>query len=165
MDRKKRGIIADEVFNIINNNECNIMSVTIDLSRHYAYPKPIHPRYYSLLILLERFQVFLEDKSSVGIPIYESFDSKFHKKLDHAYRNLPKVYKIANPTELDRVRKEIVFKTAKEEPILQFADFVSYAVWKRSESLGAKTSRRESIKCRYYNLDHPDYFKRGNVEL
>jgi hypothetical protein len=41
----------------------------------------------------------------------------------------------------------------------------AYAVWKRSESFGTKTRRRDEIKHTYYNLDHFYRTKRGNLEI
>jgi len=158
--------LADDVFNTIINRKCSLISITIDLERHcskYAYP--IHPRHYSLLLILERFEYFLRQNGSRGEAVYERVEPQIEKKMQSAYRKLPSTFNIPNPTRLLKVNPHIKFVTPIQEPILQFSDFVAYAIWIRSESDGNAQNRYKSIESKYYNLNHLSSFERGNCEI
>jgi hypothetical protein len=162
-DRKN---LADDVFNVVINRECHLLSVTINLERHcLTYATPIHPRHYSLLLILERFEYFLRDKNSYGNAIYEQVEPRIQKKMQSAYRILPSLFKIANPTNFVKLNPKVKFSTPITEPILQFSDFIAYAIWLRSETKGQAQNRYQSIKSKYYNLDHFSSFERGNCEI
>ena len=165
MHKKQRGEIADQVFDAVNRMPCRIISCTIDLLNHGRYPNPIPPRYYSLVLLLERFQYFLENVDSTGIVVYESFSSRIQRKMQRGYRIFGEVYNLPDPSGLDRIYSNIRFVKKQQEPLLQFADFVADAIWIKSESLGKKTARYDSIKHNYYMFDSTNRKKRGNCEV
>jgi len=161
VDRVK---LADEVFEIIQNFDCKLISATIDLANHYyQYKTPINPRYYALLLILERYQYFLEDSGSNGNVYYERVEGKLHKRMQRAHRNLSRWYNIPNPTNLANVNPRINFAHATLEKILQISDFFVHATWIRSEK--NDNVRWESIKENYYNLDYWHTFRRGNCEV
>lgn len=82
---KRRKQLADDVFNTINESECFLLSVTINLEYHCDRhkEKASDPRAYSMLAMLVRFQDFLEEKDEKGIAIYENFNHKLRRKVDY----------------------------------------------------------------------------------
>ena len=66
--------LADKMFQIICNSKCTLLSATIDLDKHFRkYKIVVNPKAHAMLIMLERFQDFLEFKDSQGTVIYEWF--------------------------------------------------------------------------------------------
>lgn len=57
-------------------------------------------------------------------------------------------------TNFENIVRNVINVDPARKPLLQYADFFAYAVWKKSESLGTKTRRWDEIKHKYYNLDH-----------
>jgi hypothetical protein len=51
------------------------------------------------------------------------------------------------------------------EPILQFTDFFAYVPWVKCTTKCERISRYADIKHKYYNLDYPWPYKRGNYEI
>ena len=60
--------IANTIFDFINSFDCSLISASINKVSHDAkYEWPVNVRAYTLLICLERFQFFLEEKNSEGL--------------------------------------------------------------------------------------------------
>ena len=83
---------------------------------------------------------------------------RVHKWLEST-RNFPVL------TNFENIVRNVINGDPAKVPLLQYADFVAYAIWKRSESCETKTRRWNEIKHKYYNLDHFYQTKRGNVEI
>ena len=159
-------ILTDEIFNQIINIDCKLVSVTIDKEKHCKrYTNPVNPLGYGLYIMLERFQYFLQDHNDEGVVIYERYNSNMRKLVERAQKWLITLAAFPTPINLDKIAKKVINGDPKNEPILQYADFVTYAPWIRSTSEGKCTKRYDRIKHKYYNLDHNSSFKRGNVEI
>ena len=52
----------------------------------------------------------------------------------------------------------------KIDPILQISDFFAFSVWIKKTTGGELSDRWNSIKHKYYKLDH-GWYKAGNYEI
>ncbi|MCA9820868.1 MAG: DUF3800 domain-containing protein [Nitrosarchaeum sp.] len=156
--------ISDSIFKWIENAECWLLSVTIDLDKHCKYTKPADPRAYSLLLILERFQYFLQEKADTGIAIYEKFNAKMRKKAEAEQKWLQKIPKFPVPTNLNLLKEKVRNGDPVKEPMLQIADFFAYAPWIKQMSNGQATDRFYQILPKYYNLGERRFLS-GIVEL
>ena len=161
----QRANIPRDVFAAISSLDCSVISVTIDLATHCTkYPNPANPVAYSLLLLRERFQYFLEDNNSAGKVIYERFNAKMRKKTELASKWLQGIPTFPNPTRLQNIQPKVAYGNPTSEPILQFADFFVSSVWIRKTTSHQNKSDWESIKHKYYNFNG-NWLRTGNVEL
>lgn len=158
--------LADRVFFTIKKIDCNLISVTIDIEKHCRrYGVPINVRAYTLFLLLERFQYFLEDHGTQGRAIYEKYNSKLRHKIEKIhqwfieYPNFPKI------TDFKNIQGIVREGDPLSEHVLQFADFFTYAPYKLCMSNGIQRCRFDEIKHKYYNLDHMFPYKRGNYKI
>ena len=157
--------IPNDVFDIIKNLDCHLLSVTIDLDNHCKrYPNPVNPRAYALLLILERFQYFVEEQGSTGRAIYERFNAKMRKKAEMELKWLKKIPTFPTPTNLSRLNKHVESGDPTAQPILNFADFFAYLPYLRRESNGKATKRWDEINFKYYNFNG-GWLKTGWVEL
>lgn len=157
--------IPDDVFLIIQNLECNLLSVTIDLEKHCTkYKTPAEPRAYSLLLMLERFQYFLEANHDVGIAKYERFNAKMRKSAEMELKWLRSKHNFPYFSALPNIQDKIQNGNPITEPILNFADFFAYAQWIKRTTNFQSNARWESIKHKYYNL-YGNWVKTGNVSI
>lgn len=161
----ERWSIPEEIFSIIRSEECWLLSVTIDLERHCRkYEWPVDARAYSLLVILERFQYFLEEKNSTGKAIYEEYNAKLRKRTELELRKLQKYTKFPQFTDLGNIQGKVERGQPSVEIILQFADFFTYLPWIRKTTNYSATSKWNSVMHKYYNLDGV-WNKRGYVEI
>ena len=149
---EKRWNIPNSIFKWIENGDCDLLSVTIDLDKHCEYERPADPRAYALLLLLERFQYFLEDQTDIGIAIYEKFNAKMRKDVERDQRWLQKISTFPVPIKLDLLAGNVINGNPSKEPLLQIADFIAYAPWIKKMSEEKATKRFSQIVLKYYNL-------------
>ena len=146
--------LADGVFEIICNSPCTLLPVTIDLENHFhKYKFPADPKAYAMLIMLERFQDFLESKDAEGTVLYERFNRRERRKVEIAMKGLKGLLAFRHHVELDNIIGNIQNGDPLKEPILQLADFFAYATQIKYKTEGQKKYRWESIKEKYFNLD------------
>ncbi len=166
LDSGTRYVIANEMFDIIASSDCHLISCIIDLD--YVYKNLIDKilqRTLALSFLTERFQYFLLEQKSTGTIIHESVTKQIHKTMQTNYgrvfrpRNLPQTVKFSS------IKDRIKFARVAEEPLLQISDFFAYSVLIRARTQGKKQDRWRSISHKYYNLDHPNVYKRENCSL
>ncbi len=166
LSHEKRKQMSDEVFDIIKESECTLLSVTINLDRHCDRykEKAANPMAYSMLIMLERFQDFLEDVDDEGIAIYEQFNHRLRRKVEHTWNWLKGALSFRHHKELDNIRGHVKNGDPKTDPILQVSDFFAFSAWTKVTSSNKRSDRWNSIKHKYYKLDH-GWYKEGNVEI
>lgn len=164
LDDDFRWNISNSIFRWIENADCWLLSITIDLDKHCKYSRPADPRAYSLLLILERFQYFLQDKNDIGIAIYEKFNSKMRKKAEFEQKWLKKIPKFPVPTDLSLLKDRVRNGDPIKEPMLQISDFFAYAPWIKQMSNGQASKRFYQILPKYYNLGGSQFF-RGLVEI
>ena len=129
---EKRYRLTNDAFNIIKKSDCVLLSVTINLEQHYRkYDNPVNPQAYAMLIMLERFQDFLEEKNGEGKAIYERFNKKTRKKVEYAMEGLRVSLRLRHYKELSNIRGHVENGDPKIHPILQLADFFAYVEWIR----------------------------------
>lgn len=163
--RQDRFAFANDMFNTIIRIDCALLSVTIDLDKHCKrYSKPVNVRAYALLIMLERFQYFLERYDQHGEAIYEEFNSRLQKKAEITQRWLATRPTFPTPTSRENVAKQVKHGDPFREPMLQFADFFAFAPYIKCASKGKKTSRLDSVHHKYFNISG-SWMKRGFVEI
>ena len=151
--------LADGIFEIICNSSCTLLSVTIDLKDHFhKYRFPVDPKAYAMLIMLERFQDFLEFRNSQGTVIYERFTRKERKKVETTMKILKELLAFRHYVELNNIIDNIQNGDPLEEPILQLADFFAYATQIKYKTKGEKQCRWKSIKEKYFNLNGGYYY-------
>jgi Protein of unknown function (DUF3800) len=86
--REERLRIANDVFDMIKSIDCRLLSVTIDLQKHYTkYSNPFSPRAYGLYLMFERFQYFLRDNNENGEVIYERYNPKIRKNVELLHKH------------------------------------------------------------------------------
>lgn len=169
MDKSKRKKIADDVFRVIGDNEteCYLLSATIDLHKHceqYKKGIPIKPRAYSLILIKERYQYFLEEKKSRGKIIYEEYDNNLRKHVQYAYDYLNRT-NFHFYSKLENIDGDVINGNPLKEILLQFADFAVYPAYRKCKSCNTQTRRFDEISHKYYNLNHEFKTRRGNLHV
>lgn len=165
LSRQQCKQLEDEVFHIIKKSDLQLLSATIDLEKHCKkYDKPHKPKPLTLLLLLNRFQNFLEKRDGTGRAIYEGFGRKERLKTEYAMRRLSRDLNVTEHIGFQNIRRRIENGDPKKYPILQLADFFAYATWRRSTSSYHVADRWESIKGKYYKLDGTADTT-GNIEI
>ncbi len=162
----ERRKIADDVFNAIKDIDCYLLSVTIDLFDHRnKYRNPVKPRAYSLILIKERFQYFLEERNSRGKVIYEEYDYDLRKQVQFGYNYLNQT-NFSFHSNLDNIDGDVIDGDPLEEIVLQFADFAVYPAYRKCKSCNNEKRRFDEICHKYYNLDYNPYkSRRGNVHV
>ena len=156
--------LADNVFHIIKKSDCALLSVSINLERHCKkYYIPANPQAYAMLIMLERFQDFLEEHDGEGRAIYERFNKKTRKKVERTMTGLREVLRLRHYKAPNNIRGHVVNGDPKIHPILQLTDFFAYATWIKITN-PQKTFRWKSIKHKYFQLN-AGWYRAGNVEI
>ena len=85
--KPERFALANAIFDAVKNIDCHLVSVTLDLYNHCRkYSSPLNPRGYTMYLLLERFQLFIEEKNDNGIAIYENYNSHLRKKVEQVHK-------------------------------------------------------------------------------
>ena len=151
------------MFRIIQDSPCTLLSVTIDLVAHFdKYSFPINPKAYAMLIILERFQSFLEDKNARGIVKYERFNKIERKKLRGTMNRLRQMLALKHYVEIDNIQGDIQNGNPLKDPVLQLADFFAYATQEMYRTNGDRSRRWDSIREKYHNIDS-GYYESGCV--
>lgn len=157
--------ISDCVFDVIKNVDCSLLSVTIDLEKHYSkYTSPKTPIAYGLYLILERFQYYLEENGEKGRAIYEQYNDTLKRKVSQTHKEFDENHNFPKFTNFGNLI-DICNGDPYSEYMLSFADFFAFVPWKKCDSCCTLVRRYEEIKHKYYNLDHPFYRKRGNYEI
>ena len=121
---QKRFSLIDEMFNKIVLTDCTLLSVTIDKQYHCNhYDDPVNARAYSLRVILERYQYYLEECCQIGEVIFERYNSKMSKRVERVHRWLKTHKNFPNPTNFGNVNLKVKNGNPELEPILQYADF------------------------------------------
>ena len=155
----QRNKLTNEVFSIIEKSDCFLLSVTVDLEKHYSNNvNPFNPQAYVMLLMLERFQGFLEKKNGHGKVIYEKFDKKMRKNVRQTMREVREGLRHLHYKELGNIKEPIENGNPKTQPILQLVDFFAYAVWIKEKK--KREGRLDSIKHKYFRLNEG-----GNVMI
>lgn len=157
--------ISSKVFDAIKEIDCWLLSVTIDLQKHYTkYNDPITPISYSLYLILERFQYFIQEFNILECRvIYERYNDALKQQVTQTHRKLHE--NVNFPKFADISNFKICYGDPVTEYMLSFADFFAFLPWIKNNSNCTKMDRYLEIQHRYYNLDHIEYRKRGNVEV
>jgi hypothetical protein len=68
MPRKDRGLLCDAVLDVIDAHDPTFIFTVVDKQKHLAkYVTPDPPEDVTYLMMIERFQYFLEEKDEVGV--------------------------------------------------------------------------------------------------
>ena len=158
--------LTDDIFNIIKNSDCVLLSVTINLENHYKkYPKPADPQAYAMLLMRMIFQDFLVDeKEGKGKIIYERFNERLQRKTKEVMEWLCDRSPYWHDKKLNNIADNIKNGDPKRHPILQLADFFAYVTWIREKSNHEKGDKWELIKHKYYKLDG-GWLNTGNIRV
>ena len=165
IDDKDRWSISDSIFSWIKESDCNLLSVTINLKEHYKkYDHPINPVAYTLLVMLERFQYFLEENNDTGIAIYERYNAKMRKKTEMELKwiNTKPNFKLFST--FNNIKGNVRNGDPKTEPILQMSDFFTYLPWLYFRTNREVKDRLDILEDKFYNL-HGNWKTRGFVLL
>ena len=163
MLREERLQLADSMFSTIVNMPCHFVSVSINKNRHYQkYQRPVKAQAYTLLICMERFELFLREHDGEGDMVYERYTRQQGRDLHYTRKNLSR-YDVLSPDGQKRIREPIISGDPLKYRALQFADFAVYAPQKRLTTRGRKGRRWSEIRPKYYNADVEEYRCRGEV--
>jgi hypothetical protein len=144
--------ISSKVFDSIKEINCFLLSVTIDLQKHYTrYSDPITPISFGLYLILERFQYFLEEfNASKCRVIYERYNDALKQEVSQTHYRLHENPNFPKFTDLSGF--EICYGDPVTEYMLSFADSFAFVPWKKSDSNGEKMDRYRQLRHKYYNL-------------
>ena len=157
--------IANTIFDFINSFDCSLISASINKVSHDAkYEWPVNVRAYTLLICLERFQFFLEEKNSEGKAIYERLTNSLRRMITEELRQLQNIPNFSHLTKLDKIKGKIINGDPTKEKILQFSDFFVYAPQIKQVTDQRSEERWNQIKGKYYQLDS-SWNRRGYVVI
>ena len=147
--------LTNKIFDGIKKIDCKVISSSINKKNHLKkdYPYTANVRSYSLLLCLERFQYFLEEKAESGIGVYERFTNRMRRNMTNDLQNLQQLTNFSFFSNLDKIKKKIKGGDPIEEKVLQFSDFFIYAPQIRLVSNYKKERRFLEIENEYYNLD------------
>lgn len=163
MSPEERLQLADSMFSIIVNMPCHFVSVSINKNRHYQkYERPVKAQAYTLLLCMERFEMFLQDHDDEGDMVYERYTRRQGRDLKYTRKNLSR-HGVLSPSDQKRIIEPIMSGDPLEHKVLQFTDFAVYAPQKRLTTRGHKGRRWSEIRPKYYNADVKEYRRRGEV--
>lgn len=163
-DNQKKAI-SDCIFTTIINVPCYLLSITINLHHHYnAYISPISPLSYSLYLIEERFQYFLEEIQEMGEIIYERYSKNLKDDVTQTHSQLNANPNFPTLTDFANIRN-VKDGNPIDEFMLSFAYFFAYIPWLKCFSCCKKVCRYNDVRHKYYNLDHWDWHRRGNYEI
>ena len=166
ISKDQRFEISNTIFNAINTIDCNLLSVTIDLDRHCTkYNNPVSPLAWTLYLIMERFQYFLEDTNEKGEIIFERYNSRLRRKVNQIHLEFNQNPNFPKFTDLINITSPIIDGDPTIETPLTFADFFAYIPYIKCSSHGQKMDRWNEIKFKYYNYNHRDGKRRGNYEI
>jgi hypothetical protein len=158
--------IIERMYNAIRSIDCHLISVSLNIPAHYKqYSKPISPRAYTLLLLMERFQYFLEDYGSKGEASYERYTKGMQEKVEDAQIQLLSFDNFPKPTDFKYAPRKIKSGDPTKEHMLQFSDFFVYAPYIRHTYNHHRTDKWNSVAHKYYNLNYRHWYKRGYIEI
>lgn len=165
LDRRQKWKLENDVFDAIYNIDCTLMSVTINIEKHFPrYEeqglRPIHPTAYALHLIRERFEYFLRVNNEIGKIIYERFNSEFRKKVEIEINWFLRTTRFPQHVRFSSQYRIIEDGDPTKEPMLQFADFFAYVPWMRKTS----NANWESFTNKYYNFNEFQIYS-GNVEI
>jgi len=104
-----------------------------------------------------------EENGGVGETAHERFHKRARKRAERAMTGLREVLRFRHYRELSNIRGDVRNGDPKTQPILQLADFFAYAARIGSATDKKSEERWQSIKGKYFRLDH-GWYKAGNVE-
>lgn len=155
LSEKEIGQLSDSVFNTVKKIDCKLVSASINKRTHCSkpYPYTANVRAYSLLLCLERFQYFLEEKNEEGISIYEKLTHSMRNNIEKDLKNLRNLTNFPFFTNLDKIKGKIRNGEPVKDKILQFADFVVYAPHIFFYTNRTRANRLNEIYEKYYNTN------------
>ena len=122
-----------DIFNGFNDIDSSLFFCTVDIQNHCSrYTSPVNPRSYALLVCYEKFQIFLQDKSSSGKVIYEEFNH-MREKVGEDLTKLLSHSTFPNPLNLSNIEDNIISGKPSQYPVLQFSDFIANCIWSHYE--------------------------------
>lgn len=155
LSEKEIGELANSVFNTVKKIDCVLVSSSINKRTHCSkpYPYTANVRAYSLLLCLERFQYFLEEKNEEGISIYEKLTRSMRRNIEKDLKNLRDLTNFPFFTSLDKIKGKIRNGDPIKEKVLQFSDFVVYTPHIFFYTNLKCSNRFNEIHYKYYNTN------------
>lgn len=147
-ERKK---FADDVFSLIFSLEPTLFAIKVDKIRHFlkyqfSYLGVEPARQLAIRFMVPRFSKFLDRKKETGIMIYDSETVRIDGPLrEFLFKGrMTGVILNSNPqfdptagfrtqNKLDGIIETIFFVESRTSPMIQMADFCSYAIWSHFE--------------------------------
>lgn len=165
LTNQERWSIPNRIFNAINSIDCTLVSATINKMNHVSrYDWPVNVRAYSLLLTLERFQYFLEEKQVEGKGIYERLTNSMRRCITAELQKLRETRNFPFFSNLDKIKGKIVNGNPIHDKVLQFSDFFVYAPHIKSVNNHRTQKRWLEIRDKYYNLNG-GWNRRGYVVI
>lgn len=160
---KERKCLVDDIFELIRTSQCKLLSATINLEKYFKKDYALeNPKAYAMLLMLERFQDFLNMNGSDGSVVYERFNKRERRKIKRAVTALHERLEIKHYKEIDGMLGDIRNGDPTKEHILELADFFAYVTFTKYESKCTKHDKWYSIKEKYFMLD-AGYYTAGNI--
>ncbi len=145
---QKKGL-ADAVFSIINKADVKLFAVAIDKGRHfakYALPKPVD--LFSVEMIAERFQWYLDAQFDVGVLVYDQKD----RHNNDIFRNFVDTLRSKGTAmrPIPRIVENMMFLPSNLSEALQLADFCAHAVFMKYER--NKDRRFTEVRKKFFSV-------------
>jgi hypothetical protein len=134
---------ADDFFNLLLTYNFNVFAMVIDKKAHWdQYLHPFQPYNLTLEYMLERYQRFLKEKNDLGLVVSDREDNALMNNLCMLFEKFKRDG--TKYSTLPNIIDTIFFAPSQTCPMLQAADFCSYAVLSKYER--GKIDRYNQIK-------------------
>ena len=133
LDRDKRKLMTDAVYNLIVKIKPTIISIVVDKEKYFAkYAQPEPAKHTSFQYLMDRYERFLSRRDSYGILVYDyegKRDKYIREMLEEARLIGSYDFRLLAHWKYKRIVETIFFTESETSIGLQLADFVAYAIF------------------------------------
>ncbi len=145
LSNDQRRELADGVFKIAKSINPTLFAIVVDKMAHYnKYKTPEPPKQLAFRFIAPHFSKFLDRKNETGIMIYDTEQARsdmfLRQFLETARKSgivlqtwVPSYDPYRTQNRLDKVVESIFFLESHLSPIIQLADFCSYAIFSKYE--------------------------------
>lgn len=132
-DRTKYDELEKDVSQFLSNLPVTLFSVVIDKSSYWEQYPSQNPYDIAYIFLLERFQMFLEEKKAYGICIIDPREGQVEKsfigqELDRIHNKM-RWHKDGFWTQCPNIIERLLFSTSDKTVGIQIADMYCYPIY------------------------------------
>lgn len=144
LSSQQRQSLADDLFDLVLRFKPVLFAIVVDKLKHYQkYTTPEPPRRIGVSFIIPRFDKFLKRHNEIGCLVLDSEEDKKDKLLRY-YVHQSRATGIIRFSDVDwdpfrtqshftNIIETCFFTPSELSPVIQIADFCSYATWSRYE--------------------------------